>query len=157
MNFRILPVLVLAVVLVGCVKDRKGIVFADATASLPRASRLDPAQENLVKAQEHFRNENYGLAENLYRKAIEQNPHNGDAWVGLAASYDRLRRFELAERAYGVVVKKVGYTINVHNNLGYHHYLRGNLAKARKHFDAAHEIDPTNPYVLNNLKLIDSS
>lgn len=157
MVFRILPVLVLAVVLAGCVMDRKGVVSADATAALPRASRLDPAQEHLVKAQEHFRNENYGLAEGQFRKAIEQNPNNGDAWVGLAASYDRLRRFELAERAYGVVVKKVGYTLNVHNNLGYHHYLRGNLAKARKHFDAAHEIDPANPYVLNNLKLIDSS
>jgi Flp pilus assembly protein TadD len=124
---------------------------------LPEASRLDPSQENLAKAKEYFRNEDYGLAETHYRYAIESNPNNGEAWVGLAASYDRLRRFDLAERAYKVVVQKVGYTITVHNNLGYHHYLRGNLDRARHHFDAAYKIDPSNPYVLNNRKLIDLS
>jgi Flp pilus assembly protein TadD len=100
---------------------------------------------------------NYGLAEVYFRKAVESNPNNGDAWIGLAASYDRLRRFDVAERAYRVVVQKVGYTITVHNNLGYHYYLRGKLDKAREHFDAAHAMDTENPWVLNNLKLIEPS
>lgn len=158
MSLRVWPVLFLALALGGCVMGRdRGIASRDPFAGLPPASRLDPSQEALIKAQIHFRNEDYGLAEQYFRKAVEQNPNNGDAWVGLAASYDRLRRFDLAERAYRVVIQKVGYTVTVQNNLGYHFYLRGRLAEARKHFDAAHAMEPDNPYVLNNLKLIDQS
>ena len=158
MILRVLPVLALAFALGGCILNRdKGWVYTDATGALAPGSRLDPSQEPLVRAQHHFRNEDYGLAETYFRKAVEDNPNNGEAWVGLAASYDRLRRFDLAERAYRVVVQKVGYTVTVHNNLGYHHYLRGNLAKARKHFDAAYQLDPGNPYVQNNLKLVEPS
>lgn len=154
----VLAVLVLALALGGCVFGRgKGVARRNPYAPLPDASRLDPSQAALVKAQQHFRNEDYGLAEVYFRKAVERNPNNGDAWIGLAASYDRLRRFDLAERAYRVVVQKVGYTITVHNNLGYHFYLRGKLDKAREHFDAAYAMDPENPYVLNNLKLIEPS
>ena len=43
---------------------------------------------------------NYGLAEENYRKAVELGPRDLDAWLGLAASYDRLKRFDLADRAY---------------------------------------------------------
>ncbi len=157
MFIRALPAIFLALVLAGCVVGQKGVAPRNPHASLPAASRLDPSQVDLVKAQNHFRNEDYGLAETYFRKAVERYPNNGDAWVGLAASYDRLRRFDLAERAYRVVVQKVGYTVTVHNNLGYHHYLRGNMTKARKHFDAAHEMEPKNPYILNNLKLVDAS
>ena len=158
MFVRVLATALLALVLAGCVASReKGVASRDPFAPLPASSRLDPSQEELVKAQSHFRNEDYGLAETYFRKAVERNPNNGDAWVGLAASYDRLRRFDLAERAYRVVVQKVGYNVTVHNNLGYHHYLRGDIAKARKHFDAAHELEPNNPYILNNLKLVDAA
>ncbi|RMF01572.1 MAG: tetratricopeptide repeat protein, partial [Alphaproteobacteria bacterium] len=45
----------------------------------------------------------------------------------------------------------------VHNNLGYHHYLRGNREKARRHFNAALQMDPDNTQVRNNLKLLDTS
>lgn len=153
-----LSVVCLAVTLGGCFYDRgKGVAAHDPLKGLPPGTRLDPSQEALAQARSHFRNEDYGLAEKYYRKAVEQNPHDADAWVGLAATYDRLRRFDLAERAYQVVVQKVGYTLSVHNNLGYHHYLRGNLSQARKHFDAAQQMDPSNPYVLNNLKLVEPS
>lgn len=152
------PALILALVVGGCVLGRdKGVASRDPLRPLPAGSRLDTSQEAYSQAQTHFRNEDYGLAEVYYRKAIEANPNNGDAWIGLAASYDRLKRFDLAERAYRVVVKRVGYTLTVHNNLGYHHYLRGQKAKARKHFNAAYAIDPENPYVLNNLKLVEPS
>lgn len=158
MFIRALAPMLMALVLAGCVMGReKGVASRDPYAPLPAASLLDPSQEDLVKAQSHFRNEDYGLAETYFRKAVERNPNNGDAWVGLAASYDRLRRFDLAERAYRVVVQKVGYNVTVHNNLGYHYYLRGNMPKARKHFDAAHALEPDNPYILNNLKLVDAT
>jgi len=37
----------------------------------------------------------------------------------------------------------------------YHHYLQGDVAKARKHFNAALAKDPGNPYVLNNLEMLE--
>lgn len=155
MSAAIGPLLIVALLLGGCVLGReKGMVSRDSYDPLPTASLADPSQDALVKAQMHFRNEEYGLAENYFRKAVEYNAENNDAWLGLAASYDRLRRFDLAERAYRVVVRKVGYTLPVHNNLGYHWYLRGDYARARSHFDAAYAMDPQNPYVLNNLKLL---
>jgi Flp pilus assembly protein TadD len=156
MSAAILPVLLAALVLGGCILNRdKGVASPDPFDPLPTGSLADPSQNALVKAQMHFRNEDYGLSETWFRRAVEYNVNNDDAWLGLAASYDRLRRFDLAERAYRVVVRKVGYTLAVHNNLGYHWYLRGDYARARKHFDAAYAMDPGNPYVLNNLKLLD--
>jgi len=160
MALRALSMLALAGLVSACVAERdKGFGADEDISRLPlrTSSRADPSSEAITRAREHFRNEDYGLAEGYFRKAIEYNPNNGDAWMGLAASYDRLRRFDMAERAYKVIIKKVGYTTNVHNNLGYHHYLRGNLAKAREHFNAALAKDPGNPHVLNNLKLIDDS
>jgi Flp pilus assembly protein TadD len=108
---------------------------------------LPKSEKPLAKAKLHFKNEDYGLAEKYFRQAVEENPNLTPGWLGLAASYDRLRRFDLAARAYKVVV---------HNNLGYHHYLKGDLVKALKHFNAALAKDPGNPYVLNNLEMLDS-
>ena len=47
-----------------------------------------------------FREANYGLAEKHFRKAVELRADNSEAWMGLAASYDQLGRFDFADRAY---------------------------------------------------------
>ena len=114
-----------------------------------------PSDEPLYLAKLQFRNGNYGLAEQYYRRAVEANPESLDAWLGLAASYDRLNRFDLAENAYHELTRRVGYTPVVLNNLGYHYLLAGNNAKARKYFMQAYEKDPTNPEIQANLALSD--
>ena len=113
-----------------------------------------PSDEPLYLAKLQYSNGNYGLAEQFYRRAVEANENSVDAWLGLAASYDRLRRFDLADRAYGRVVSKVGYTPAVLNNLGYHELLKGNLVEARKHLMAAAAQDPDNPHIQYNLQLL---
>lgn len=113
-----------------------------------------PSDNLLYQGKLHFRNRDYGLAEKHFRFAIEENDTSIDAWLGLAASYDHLRRFDLAERAYKVVIKQAGYTPTVLNNLGYHHMLRGNLAEARRHLENAAQKDPGNPHVQTNLELL---
>lgn len=110
----------------------------------------------LEQGKLHFQNQQYGLAERYFRQAVEQDPNNAEAWLNLAACYDQLRRFELAQRAYDVAIKQLGHTAAVHNNLGYHFYLRGNLPEAKRHFAAAYELEPDNPYIRNNLHLVDS-
>lgn len=157
MSFSVWPALVIAIALSACSLGSGG---GDA-ARIGDDSRkglftLVPKSEKpLAKARLHFKNEDYGLAEKYYRQAVEENPNLTEAWMGLAASYDRLRRFDLAARAYKVVIKQTGYTTAIHNNLGYHHYLQGDVAKARKHFNAALAKDPGNPYVLNNLEMLE--
>lgn len=153
---RALPALIAALLVAGCVLD-KGAAPDGSLELLESAASQDPSRDSLAKAQKHFRNEDYGLAETHFREAVERNPRNSDAWLGLAASYDRLRRFDLAERAYNVVIRQVGYTLSVHNNLGYHHYLRDDPDKARKHFEAALRMDPGNPQLLRNMELLDES
>ena len=113
-----------------------------------------PSDEPLYLAKLQYSNGNYGLAEQYYRRAVEANENSVDAWLGLAASYDRLRRFDLADRAYGRVVSKVGYTPAVLNNLGYHELLKGNLVEARKHLLAAAAQDPDNPNIQYNIHLL---
>ncbi len=66
-----------------------------------------------------------------FRRAVELRPKDAEAWVGLAASYDRLRRFELADRAYEQAVGIVGPTPEVLNNQGYSYMLRGDYTRAR--------------------------
>jgi Flp pilus assembly protein TadD len=124
-----------------------GISDTSSFGSLPEAVWL-------AKAKQNFRDGNYGLAERFYRQSIEEQPRNVEAWLGLAASYDRLKRFDLADKAYDAVIKLVGRTPTVLNNLAYHEMLKGNLVLARRHLEAANQADPGNPYVKSNMQLL---
>ena len=150
-------VLVAVLALAGC---KAKAVDNDITYGIDGIRPISVAQGSqspLERGRLHYARGDYGLAEKYFRQAVEQNSNNANAWIGLAATYDRLKRFDLAARAYKVVVKMVGYTVPVHNNLGYHHYLQGNMKKARKHFESAHNIDPSNPQVIANLELLDAT
>jgi Flp pilus assembly protein TadD len=146
------PLLSAALLLAGC--------------GTPPSNLLSPAEEPIYgslpsekwhdKGKIYYRDGDYGLAEKSFRKAIEEDKNNAEAWLGLAASYDRLRRFDLADRAYKVVIKLVGNTPTVLNNLGYHYILLGDYAAARQTLAAARSADPKNPYISNNLALIDA-
>ena len=116
----------------------------------------DPSDDlNLGKKQ--YRAGNFGLAERYFRRAAEMHPRDAEAWVGLAAAYDRLRRFDLADRAYEQVVAIIGPTAEVLNNRGYSYMLRGDYPRARSTLLAAAAKDPKNPYIKNNLELLDKS
>jgi Flp pilus assembly protein TadD len=107
---------------------------------------------------EHFGRGDYGLAERYFRDAVEKAPRDVTAWTGLAASYDRLRRFDLADQAYSHAFKLKGRpSFQLLNNRGYSMMLRGNLKAARRDFLRAFELEPNNPLVLNNLELLNSS
>jgi tetratricopeptide (TPR) repeat protein len=116
----------------------------------------DP-KDDLSLGKQHFRQENYGLAEHYFRRAAESHPRDAEAWLGLAASYDRLRRFELADRAYKQVIAITGPSPEVLNNLGYSYILRGDFASARTKLAEARALDPKSPYILNNIKLLEES
>jgi Flp pilus assembly protein TadD len=84
-------------------------------------------------------------------------PKSVEAWVGLAASYDKLKRFDLADRAYQQAIRLAGPTTEILNNQGYSYMLRGDRRRARIKLLEAQARDPGNPYVQNNLDLLDDS
>jgi tetratricopeptide (TPR) repeat protein len=114
----------------------------------------DP-NDDLSLGKRHYKEQNYGLAEKHFRKAVEMQPRTAEAWVGLAASYDRLRRFDLADRAYTQAINVLGPTPEILNNQGYSYMLRGDYKMARKKLVAAQAKDPNNPYILNNIELLE--
>jgi len=115
-----------------------------------------PSDEPVSFGKEHFARSDYGLAERNFRAAVEANPASIDAWVGLAASYDRLHRFDLADRAYQQALKLAGRTPQMLNNLGYHYLLMGDRQKAREYLEAALQAEPNNAYILGNLELVET-
>lgn len=115
------------------------------------------SDEPLRLGIEHFNRGNYGTAEHYFRDAVEKAPKDVTAWVGLAASYDRIARFDLADRAYRQAIRLAGETTEILNNQGYSYMLRGDLVAARAKFMKAYEREPNNPTIANNLRLLNSS
>src|SRR5437763_10603843 len=101
---------------------------------------------------EHFNRGNFGLSQRYFKDAVEKAPKDVTAWIGLAASYDRLRRFDLADQAYAQAVRLGGETVQVLNDQGYSYMLRGNLNEARGTVERAYSLDPTNPVIVNHLQ-----
>ena len=97
------------------------------------------------------------LAEQKFRSAVEKHPNDAEAWIGLAASYDRLRRFDLADRAYAQVLRLIGPTVEVLNDEGFSYMLRGDYAARPQILEQAQAKDPANPYVQANLQLLNDS
>jgi Flp pilus assembly protein TadD len=116
----------------------------------------DP-NDDLNNGKKYYRAANFGLAEKYFRRAVELHPRDAEAWLGLAASYDRLRRFDLADRAYGQAIGLVGPTVEILNNQGYSYMLRGDYQRAREKLTAAQRQDPRNKFVANNLQLLEDS
>src|SRR5258707_699447 len=74
-----------------------------------------PSDEAARLGLENFNRGNYGLAERYFRDAVERAPRDVTSWVGLAASYDRLARYDLADRAYRFAIKLGGETTQILN------------------------------------------
>jgi Flp pilus assembly protein TadD len=113
--------------------------------------------DDLNLGKRHFRERDYGLAERYFRRAVEMSPRDAEAWVGLAASYDRLKRFDHADRAYAQALAILGPTPEILNNQGYSYLLRGDYKRARKKLYAARAKDPSNPRIQNNIDLLEES
>ncbi len=118
------------------------------------AARPKSGDEDLKLGKEQFRNANYGLAEKHFRAAVEQSQDSLEALIGLAASYDQLGRFDLADRAYAEALRIGGPTAAFLNNRGYSHYLRRDFKRARADFEAALKRDPENAMARRNLALV---
>ncbi len=167
---------IFSLALAGCETNDNGVaaiipttgdipVVAPATATPPATFTVQdptdvkyyPSDEPLKLALEHFNRGHFGIAARYFEDAVTKAPKDATAWIGLAASCDRIGRFDLADRAYRQAIKLVGETTAILNNEGYSYMLRGRLIEARRKLLRAYEREPDNPTVLNNLKLLNSS
>jgi Flp pilus assembly protein TadD len=137
-------------------------ITADAQAAAPPAAPESlelayiPSNEPFRLGLQHFSRGNYGLAERYFRDVVEKDPNNADAWIGLAGSYDNIRRFDLADRAYRMAIRLSGETPQILNNMGYSYILRGQYAVARKYIMKAYAREPGDPTIIANVALINS-
>jgi Flp pilus assembly protein TadD len=139
-----------AFMIAGCTTG--GVDKTSTTSIAPVPVDVSAADLNAGKAQ--FRQANYGLAEKHFRKAVELRADNSEAWMGLAASYDQLGRFDFADRAYDQLLNVAGRRPEVLNNMGYSQLLRGNKKQARKLLNEARK-GMANPAVVDaNLVLL---
>ena len=147
------PVVLLVLLGVTACNGSQGGVSIDRPVEDPIFGSL-PAEKSIEIGRRYYQHGQYGLAEQSFRNAVEQDHNNAEAWLGLAASYDRLRRFDRAKQAYDVLIKLVGRTPVVLNNLGYHHFLNGDRVRARETLVAALRADPENEQIRDNLALV---
>ncbi len=108
----------------------------------------------LAEARNHFRNNDFGYSAALYKKVVELSPKDPEGYVGLSASYDRLGRFDLSDRAYASLYQLSGGTAQYYNNVGYSYMLRGNLTAALTNFRKARKLAPNEIVVTNNLQIV---
>jgi Flp pilus assembly protein TadD len=149
---------VIAIGLAGCQPTVTPTPVPDAvTLQNPGDVKYYPSDEPVKLGMQRFYEGSFGLSQRYFQDAVEKTPKDATAWVGLAASYDRLGRFDLADGSYAHAAKLVGDTTNILNDEGYSYMLRGDLLKARAKFDAALRRDPGNAAAANNLALLNQS
>jgi Flp pilus assembly protein TadD len=115
------------------------------------------SEGELALGKKQFGAGKFAMAERHFRRALELNPRDLEGWLGLAACYDNLRRFKLADRAYDEAVKIAGPTAEILNNRGYSYLLRGDYPRARETLSEAQGKDPANTYIKNNIELLEAS
>ena len=120
------------------------------------APRFYPGDEDTRLGWAHLARGNYGLAEQYYRRAVEATHQNDSAWIGLAASYDRLGRFDLAYLAYRRAIRLDGEYYVILNNRGYSYLLRGDVRRARRLLERAMLLAPGDPTIANNIAVMDA-
>lgn len=138
--------------LAGC--SAETMTKIDTTETSALSVSRDLSEGDLKQGKAQFMEANYGLAEKHFRKAVELRADNSEAWLGLAAAYDQLGRFDFADRAYDQLIRIAGRRPRIVNNMGYSQYLRGNRKKARKLLSEARQALPGDPVVEANWKLL---
>ncbi len=152
-----------AVVLVGGLASGCA-VFDSVFGSSPEvaAATVPPAERSYERGKWYFAQGKPGLALIAFRQALDEESRSVRTLNGLAACYDRLRRFDLADRYYRQALALDPRSAQTLNNLGYSHLLRGSgagdLALARQYLEQARALDAGNTVVAANLaRLVESA
>lgn len=147
-------VVALAMALGGCVTQDDGASPAFASPDGAGGGMGEEFMPDIERALMQFREGNFGEAQRIFQRVVEARPDELQAWLGLAASYDRLERFDLADRAYAQASRLGGRTPTLLNNQAYSYFLRGDLRKARAMFQQAIRQWPDHATLRNNFNRV---
>ncbi len=89
-----------------------------------------PAAELLAQGWQHYQAGAVAKAEATYRRVIDSEPHNADAWFVLGFLQWNERRLDEAERSYLEALRLRPGFLEAQNNLGNVYVLRGKWAEA---------------------------
>ncbi len=121
---------------------------------IPRSVPDVPAGAELSVAMTAFESGNFGYAAKYFQMAAKRSPKDPQACLGMAASYDWLYRFDLADRAYTTCGRIAKDSYSYHNNMGFSYLLRGDYGKASVSFARAQQLQPGAPVIKTNLRIL---
>ena len=140
----------------GSVATAAGCAIRLAAGDARDSSASDP-NDDLSIGKKYFRQGSYGLAERHFRKAVELHPRDAESWVGLAASYDRLRASISPTAPTRRPSGSSGRRRRSSTTRASPTCCAATTRRARATLLAAQAKDPNSPYIANNLRLLEES
>ncbi|HEX6102905.1 MAG TPA: LytR C-terminal domain-containing protein [Alphaproteobacteria bacterium] len=119
----------------------------------PTAGALDA----YASGKENFSAGRLGLALADFQRALQEQGPSVDRLNALAATYDRLSRFDLADRAYRQALVLDPNSPQTLNNIGYSYMLRGRPDLASAYLAKAQSVAKGDPVIGGNLALASDS
>ncbi|HLK03108.1 MAG TPA: protein kinase [Candidatus Acidoferrum sp.] len=124
-----------------------------ASAMLERAVQLDnhlpAAYVSLARVHSAAAKNDLALSE--FQKALEINPRDADAIIGLAGDYERMGRVPDAEASYKRAIALKPDYWDGYNSLGFFYYRQGRVQDAVSQFQRVIELTPDNATAYSNL------
>ncbi len=112
----------------------------------------------------YFAQGQFGLALESFKTALRQSPDSARNLNAVAACYDRMLRFDLADRYYEQALALDPNSIQTLNNLGYSNYRRYEegyggeyLASAKDYLDRARSLAQDNPVIADNIVRVEAA
>jgi len=112
--------------------------------NIPASEPLSKYEE-MIKSGNSYRNEaEFFKAEKLYRKAIELNSQNEQAYIELGSSYRKQDKFSEAEATYKKAIELNPKSDKAYLEFGFSYKKQGQYPKAEESFKKAIELNPKN-------------
>jgi len=141
-------VVIVAALLAGCAGNSSGVrpVIAMDGVSMNVQDPVENGRALLVTGQ-------YGLAIDALARALHDDPSNARTLTLLAEAYDRLHRYDLADRYHGEALRVDPNFVAALNNWGYSYLVRGDRSRAVGLLERAAAAKKDNPIIAANLRL----
>jgi len=143
-----IALVIAALLLAGCAgtaSNVRAVIAMDGT-SMNVQDPVENGRALLVTGQ-------YGLAIDALSRVLHDDPKNARTLTLLAEAYDRLHRYDLADRYHGEALQVDPNFVAALNNWGYSFLVRGDKARAVGLLERAAAVKKDNPVILANLQL----
>ncbi len=103
----------------------------------PFIANDNPAEDAYAAGKKHYKKALYGLALKNFRAALSHKPKSVETLNAVAATYDRLGRFDLSRRYYARALALDPESPQTLNNIGYSFVMQKDYVSARAYFERA--------------------